>query len=162
MKKANIGPKIIISNPPGLKLFCSTIPVEKEMAFEGVETGKSKAEEQLSATIKGTANPHIPGSDSPKGTKIEAAAVLLIMLEMSTAMMAKTTATPTMGMGNREIFSIIISVRPTSTMAIPNARPPATNISVSHGNLLTSSALMTWKSVSNTIGMAEVAAMGIP
>lgn len=73
------------------------------MALEGVDTGSNNAEEQLSATIKGTAKPQIPGKDSPKGTKIDAAAVLLIILEIKTAMMENTMATPTKGIGSFEI-----------------------------------------------------------
>ena len=131
MINANKGPSIIINKPPGLKLFCSIIPVEKEMALDGVDTGSSKAHEQLNATISGTAKPQIPGRESPSGTKIEAAAVLLIILEINTAMMENTMATPIIGIGNMDIFSIIISVSPTSTIAIPKASPPATSIKVS-------------------------------
>ena len=104
------------------------------MAFDGVDTGSSKAQEQLNDTIRGTANPQIPGSESPSGTNIEASAVLLMILDINTATMEKTMATPIIGMGKREIFSMIISVSPTSTMAIPKAKPPATSINVSQGS----------------------------
>lgn len=70
------------------------------MAFEGVDTGSNNAQEQLNATINGTANPHIPGSDSPSGTNIEAAAVLLMIFEIKTAMMENTMATPIIGIGS--------------------------------------------------------------
>lgn len=68
------------------------MPVEKAMALDGVETGSSNAQEQLKATIKGTVKPQIPGSASPKGTRIEDAAVLLMMLEIRTAMIKIPTA----------------------------------------------------------------------
>ena len=156
-----MGPKTIISNPPLRKFFCSIIPVENAIALDGVETGSSSAQEQLSATISGTAKPQIPGKANPKGTRMDDAAVLLMIFEIRTAIIAKTIPTPKRGIGRRSILSMMMSVNPTSTIAIPKARPPATSIKVSHGSLRTSSALMIWNNVNKTIGMAEVAAMGI-
>lgn len=107
------GPRRIISNPPGLKDFWSTIPVENAIAFAGVETGKSRAQEQLNATIRGTTIPQIPGSESDSGTKMEAAAVLLMTLEIKTAISEKTKATPKTGIGRASILAIMMSVKPT-------------------------------------------------
>ena len=45
------GPAKPISTPPNLNSFCSNMPVLKAMALGGVETGRSKAHEELKAMI---------------------------------------------------------------------------------------------------------------
>jgi hypothetical protein len=52
-----VGPVNKVKTPPLVKSFWSSNPVANETAFEGVDTGNSKAEEQLNDTIKGTAKP---------------------------------------------------------------------------------------------------------
>ena len=45
------GPAKPIKTPPNLNSFCSSIPVLKAIALGGVETGRSKAQDELNAMI---------------------------------------------------------------------------------------------------------------
>ena len=128
------GPNIKKKIPPLRNAFCSTSPVAYAIALAGVETGKSSAHEQLIAIISGAAIPKSPLKLNPKGTRIAEAAVLLMIFDSIIPTRAKTATIPIGKNGSLSNSFIMISDNPTSTMASPRAKPPATNISVSQGN----------------------------
>ena len=84
----NSGPAIPAYIPPSLKSDCCIMPVLKAIALGGVDTGRNNAQlAQRPITVgnkAGLSPPHNPAA----GMRIAAAAVLLIILEAKTVVMA--------------------------------------------------------------------------
>ncbi len=146
--------------PINLKSDCFKYPVPNAIALGGVEIGRNKAVEADKPIANDTVRISWGNKVMPIGISKLAAAVLLIIFERIVVIKASKIIRYKLLLNVGIILTICLA-SPESLITIPSVKPPETNIKVSHGNPLKSSAVTNPPAVNSTIGIKETTATGI-